>query len=89
LAFEIPPGGARFTSPHPKFGVRVRVRQLEPDVDLSGEKVVVTVRGGERRTVRLTKRLALATDEKPGLYRFKQATKESADASATQRESRS
>ena len=71
MSFVIPPGEARFTTKHPKWGVRVRVASTE---DLTDQKVEVKLRAGGTRTVRLTKRLAPASGDKPALYRFEQWT---------------
>lgn len=74
--FEIPVGEARFTpARNRERGYRVRVRQEDPTEDLSGQKIKVKTRSGDR-TVRLTKRLARGTTEKPSLYAFGSSSKE-------------
>lgn len=72
--FVIPPGEARFTRKHPRYGVRVRVASME---DLTGQKVEVRRADGTKTRVRLGKRYVAATAANPvGLYGWERWTPE-------------
>jgi hypothetical protein len=69
---ELEPGEALFLRSD-RYGWIVRVQS--PD-DLTDRHVEILRRDGSRTRVRLTRRLARATDDRPALWKFEQWTRE-------------